>query len=78
VERNWQAGWSGATAQKAQPTGFPAKALSRQNRWVQLVLVATRDPKITKQTLTLVQENREKVAEDFCVQFRAKTRSVFN
>ena len=49
---------------KAQPTDFPAKALSRQNRWVELVLVATRDPKITKQTLTLVQANAEKVAAE--------------
>ena len=49
------------------PVSLP-KALSRQNRWVQLVLVATRDSKITKQTLTLVKTNREKVAAglNFC------------
>ena len=49
------------------PVSLP-KALSRQNRWVQLVLVATRDSKITKQTLTLVETNREKVAAglNFC------------
>ena len=64
VEPGSQAFWSEAIKNKAQPTDFPAKALSRQNRWVELVLVATRDPKITKQTLTLVQANAEKVAAE--------------
>jgi len=60
--------WSKATKTKPNPPVSLPKALSRQNRWVQLVLVATRDSKITKQTLTLVTVNREKVAADFRIQ----------